>query len=221
MLLGHAVAHYARPVVLRFGWLARRLPPTELTGPERLRRVFEDLGGSFIKLGQMLAMQPDILSMEYCNALYDLLDHVSPVPVGEIARVIREETGRSPEQLFDRFEPVPLASGSIGQVHVAWHGGRKLAVKVQRPDAQVQFRSGRQADDADRPARPPASAADAVVRDRPAQRVRGVDPRRAGLPPRGPLHAAAPPQCRGERQPVRPLRPGRVHNPSGAGRRVS
>ena len=139
VLLGHAAAHYARPVVLRFGWLARRLPPTGLAGPERLRRVFEDLGGSFIKLGQMLAMQPDILSMEYCNALYDLLDHVSPVSAEEIARVIREETGRSPEQLFDRFETTPLASGSIGQVHVAWHGGRKLAVKVQRPDAQSSF----------------------------------------------------------------------------------
>jgi ubiquinone biosynthesis protein len=139
VLFGHAAAHYARPVVLRFGWVARRLPSTGLMGPERLRRIFEDLGGSFIKLGQMLAMQPDILSLEYCSALYDLLDHVSPVPSEEISRVIREETGRSPEELFDRFEPIPLASGSIGQVHVAWHGGRKLAVKVQRPDAQSSF----------------------------------------------------------------------------------
>jgi ubiquinone biosynthesis protein len=139
VLLGHAAGHYARPVVLRFGWLARRLPPTGLTGPQRLRRLLEDLGGSFIKLGQMLAMQPDILPLEYCNALYDLLDHVSPVPAEEIARVIHEDTGRTPEQLFDRFEPVPLASGSIGQVHVAYLDGRKLAVKVQRPDAQASF----------------------------------------------------------------------------------
>ena len=139
VLLGHAAAHYARPMVLRFGWLALRLPPTGLTGPARLRRMFEDLGGSFIKLGQMLAMQPDILPLEYCNALYDLLDHVSPVPAEAIARVIHEETGRTPEQLFDRFEPIPLASGSIGQVHVAYLDGRKLAVKVQRPDAQASF----------------------------------------------------------------------------------
>src|SRR4029077_4214576 len=132
VLLGHAAAHYARPVVLRIGWLARRLPPQGLIGPERLPTIFADLGETFIKLGQMLAMQPDILPANYCNALYDLLDHVSPVPAGEIARVIREDTGRSPEQLFDRFEPAALASGSIGQVHVAWQGGRKLAVKVQR-----------------------------------------------------------------------------------------
>jgi ubiquinone biosynthesis protein len=139
VLFGHAVVLYARPIVARWAWLARRLPPVELTGPERLRRLFEDLGGSFIKLGQMLAMQPDILPMDYCNALYDLLDHVTPVPVDAITRVIREESGRSPEQLFDRFDSVPIASGSIGQVHVAWHGGRKLAVKVQRPDAQASF----------------------------------------------------------------------------------
>jgi ubiquinone biosynthesis protein len=139
VLCGHAVALYARPVVRRYGWLARRLPPTKLTGPERLRRLFEDLGGSFIKLGQMLAMQPDILPMEYCNALYDLLDRVNPISADAIARVIREETGRSPEQLFDRFDNVPLASGSIGQVHVAWHNGSKLAVKIQRPDAQSSF----------------------------------------------------------------------------------
>jgi ubiquinone biosynthesis protein len=139
VLLEHAVAVYARPAVLRLNWLKRRLPSTELTGPERLRTVFEELGGSFIKLGQMLAMQPDILTLEYCKALYDLLDHVTPVPADEVARVIEEETGRPPEQVFDRFERVPVASGSIGQVHVAWQGGRKLAVKVQRPDAQFSF----------------------------------------------------------------------------------
>jgi ubiquinone biosynthesis protein len=87
----------------------------------------------------MVAMQSDLLDQTYCHSLYDLLDHVNPVPTGEIARVIREETGRSPEQLFDRFDCVPLASGSIGQVHVARRGEQKLAVKVQRPDAQASF----------------------------------------------------------------------------------
>src|SRR5262245_38024894 len=116
VLLRHAMALYARPLVRRSRWLERRLPPINLSGPERLRHMFEELGGSFIKLGQMLAMQPDILPIEYCNALYDLLDHVSPVPSDAIAQVIREETGRSPDQLFERFDPEPLASGSIGQV---------------------------------------------------------------------------------------------------------
>jgi ubiquinone biosynthesis protein len=139
VLLGHAVAHHGRALVPRWRWLARRLPPLEMTGPERFRRILEDLGGSFIKFGQMLAMQPDILPLEYCNALYELLDHVNPMPVEEIARVILEDTGRRPEEIFDRFDPIPLASGSIGQVHVAMLDGRKLAVKVQRPDTQESF----------------------------------------------------------------------------------
>src|SRR5258705_9139808 len=96
VLLGHAASHYARPVVVRYGWLARRLPPTGLSGPDRLRAMIEDLGGSFIKLGQMLAMQPDILPQDYCNALYDLLDHVNPVPFDAIERVVREDTGCAP-----------------------------------------------------------------------------------------------------------------------------
>jgi predicted unusual protein kinase regulating ubiquinone biosynthesis (AarF/ABC1/UbiB family) len=82
VLLGHALGCYARPLVRRSKWLERRLPPIDLSGPVRLRRIFEDLGGSFIKLGQMLAMQPDILPSEYCSALYDLLDHVSPGSIG-------------------------------------------------------------------------------------------------------------------------------------------
>ncbi len=139
VLLGHAVAHYARALVVRCGWLARRVPSTALTGPMRLRTIFEDLGGSFIKLGQMLAMQPDIVPSSYCEALYDLLDHVSPFPSDQVRQVIREETGHEPATLFDRFDPVPLASGSIGQVHVAWKAGHKLAVKVQRPDARACF----------------------------------------------------------------------------------
>ncbi len=96
VLLGHAAAHYARPLVSRSDRLSRRLPPTGLAGPARFRRIIEDLGGSFIKLGQMLAMQPDILPVQYCNALDELLDHVTPVPADEIARVIRDETGSTP-----------------------------------------------------------------------------------------------------------------------------
>jgi ubiquinone biosynthesis protein len=84
-------------------------------------------------------MQPDIIPLAYCNALHELLDHVNPVPFDAIAEVIRQETGLMPEELFERFEREPLASGSIGQVHVAHLNGKKLAVKVQRPSAQASF----------------------------------------------------------------------------------
>jgi ubiquinone biosynthesis protein len=108
-------------------------------GPERLRQVFEELGGTFIKFGQMLALQPDILSIEYCNALFNLLDRVAPFGFDEVERIFVEELGRKPSEIFDSIDRNPLATASIGQVHVAWLGGRKLAVKVQRPAVDTDF----------------------------------------------------------------------------------
>ncbi|SVC87618.1 uncharacterized protein METZ01_LOCUS340472, partial [marine metagenome] len=97
------------------------------------------MGGVYIKFGQMLALQPDILSLEYCNELFDLLDKVTPFAYDQVEALIVEELGRPPAELFDSFESQPLASASIGQVHVAYLNGQKLAVKVQRPSAQRDF----------------------------------------------------------------------------------
>ncbi len=135
----HGLAQYAGRFVGRFPWLRARLPSTELTKPERLKAVLESLGGSFVKLGQMLALQPDILPFEYCRELYSLLDRVHPVPLDQIQEVFRQELGRSPVEVFDSFDGKPIASGSIGQVHVGYLNGAKLAVKIQRPDTQAGF----------------------------------------------------------------------------------
>jgi ubiquinone biosynthesis protein len=123
-------------------WLAHRfprLPPGDLSGPERARQVIEDLGGTFIKFGQMLALQPDIVSLEYCDALMNLLDRVAPCSFAAIERVFVEEHGRKPGEIFDSFDPEPIATASIGQVHAAWLDGRKVAVKVQRPTVKTDF----------------------------------------------------------------------------------
>ncbi|MEX1129036.1 MAG: AarF/UbiB family protein [Vicinamibacterales bacterium] len=120
-------------------WLARRIPLARLTGPQRFRRLFEDLGGSFIKFGQMLALQPDIVSLEYCDELFNLMDRIAPFPYAHVEHTFREELGRPPEELFDHFDPVPVATASIGQVHVGYVHGRKVAVKVQRPAVDVEF----------------------------------------------------------------------------------
>lgn len=131
----------------RLAWIARvllrhgfaHLLGARLPGPQRLAAVLEGLGGTFIKLGQMLALQPDILSLAYCNALFDLLDRVAPFRWEEAARVLREETGRPPEELFDSLEREPFAAASIGQVYRGVLGGRRVAVKVQRPSVEVDF----------------------------------------------------------------------------------
>jgi len=121
------------------GHLIRR--PRGVDGPTRLRLLLEDAGGTWLKFGQVLSLQPDVLPRDYCNALFDLLDRVPPFELAEVERVFREELGRRPAEVFDDFDPVPLASASIGQVHVASLGGRHLAVKVQRPDVDRSFQA--------------------------------------------------------------------------------
>ncbi len=135
----HGIAHCIDTLARRIPRLNKFIPSSNLTSPERLKIVFESLGGSFVKLGQMLALQPDILPFEYCHALYSLLDRVKPVPADEIEAVFIQEIGKTPSEVFDRFDRRPIASGSIGQVHVATMAGRKIAVKIQRPDTQAGF----------------------------------------------------------------------------------
>ncbi len=140
VIVRHGLAHVLTLVGNRWPTLAGRLPVTRLSGPERLRALIEDMGGTFIKFGQMLALQPDVIPLEYCNALFGLLDRVSPFPFEQVQRVFVDELGKSPHEVFDQFEQEPIASASIGQVHVAYLDGRKLAVKVQRPSVEKDFR---------------------------------------------------------------------------------
>ena len=128
----HGLAH-------ALGLLWARQGGVRPSGPDRLRIALEELGGSFIKFGQMLALQPDILSLEYCNGLFDLLDRITPFDYTDVEQIFLTETGKTPLEIFDSFEPVPIATASIGQVHVAYLNGRKVAVKVQRPSVETDF----------------------------------------------------------------------------------
>jgi ubiquinone biosynthesis protein len=139
VVVKHALAHAAGALVWRWPRLARRLRVGRLDGPERLRVMLEDIGGTFIKFGQMLALQPDIVSLEYCNALFNLLDRVTPFPLAEVERIFVEELGAPPSEFFDSFEPRPLATASVGQVHVGYLGRHQVAVKVQRPNVEADF----------------------------------------------------------------------------------
>jgi ubiquinone biosynthesis protein len=135
----HAVAHVVGALLTRWPKLAFRTQFTRLSGPQRLRLFFEDVGGTFIKFGQMLALQPDILSLEYCNELFDLLDRCAPFDYAEVERIFIEETGKTTSETFDLFDAQPLATASIGQVHVGYLKGRKVAIKVQRPTVETDF----------------------------------------------------------------------------------
>jgi ubiquinone biosynthesis protein len=139
VLVVHGIAHVLARGARRWPWLSNRVALARLPGPQRFRQLFEDLGGSFIKFGQMLALQPDILPIEYCNELFNLLDRIAPFAFTEVERVFLEELGRTPAQIFDSFDTRPLSTASIGQVHVAYLAGQKVAVKVQRPSVDVEF----------------------------------------------------------------------------------
>jgi ubiquinone biosynthesis protein len=109
-----------------------------LGSPESVRKLLERLGPVFIKVGQSLALRPDIIDQEYCDELLRLTDHVEPFPFSEAQRVLIEDLGPI-EKHFEWVRPRPLASASIGQVHLARTlDGADVAIKIKRPDIDAR-----------------------------------------------------------------------------------
>ncbi|MGH4121528.1 MAG: ABC1 kinase family protein [Clostridium sp.] len=103
--------------------------------PENLRKAFEELGPTFIKIGQILSTRPDLLSPEYISELSKLQDNVAPENIETIEKVFFDEFKVSTAECFEKFNKKPLASASISQVHKAiLKDGREVVVKIQRPD---------------------------------------------------------------------------------------
>ncbi|WP_406696050.1 AarF/ABC1/UbiB kinase family protein [Singulisphaera sp. Ch08] len=108
------------------------VPPQDRA--RRLRMVCEDLGPTFVKLGQVLSTRPDLLPEAYTTELASLRDDVRPFPSEEAEAILTEEFGGPPSEVFARLDPIPVASASISQVHRATlHDGRLVALKIRRP----------------------------------------------------------------------------------------
>ena len=106
----------------------------KLSVPKRVRHTIEQLGPTFIKLGQMLSTRPDLLPPEYIEELSQLLDAAPPVSSEEILAALERELGAPAADVFAHFETAPLASASIGQAHRAvLKSGDRVIVKVRRP----------------------------------------------------------------------------------------
>ncbi|MEH7547554.1 MULTISPECIES: ABC1 kinase family protein [Bacillaceae] len=100
----------------------------------RLRHLLEELGPTFIKLGQLLSIRSDLLPVEVIRELELLQDHVNQVSINEIKDKIQLEFGQAVEDIFVRFNEIPVGSASIGQVHEALlPTGQEVMVKIQRP----------------------------------------------------------------------------------------
>jgi len=128
-----------------FGFVleGRRASSTNSTLRGRhLREMLDELGPTFVKFGQLLSTRPDIVPPDIIAELRGLQDDVRPFPFTDVERVVFEEFGQPIGRLFLEFESQPVAAASIGQVHRAvLPNGRRVAVKVQRPNAPRQIES--------------------------------------------------------------------------------
>jgi ubiquinone biosynthesis protein len=139
---GHLVAQMGLQRAVPFK--RRRHPREELdrlnaedTAPVRLRRAFEELGPSFIKLGQLLSGRPDLVTAPFADEFKKLRDEVPPFGFEEAKVRVESELGGSLDSLFIEFEPEPVAAASIAQVHKAvLNDGTKVVVKVKRPGVE-------------------------------------------------------------------------------------
>jgi predicted unusual protein kinase regulating ubiquinone biosynthesis (AarF/ABC1/UbiB family) len=117
-------------------------PEVAATAPEagELAADLERLGPTFIKLGQLLSTRADILPPPYLEALTRLQDHVGPFSFADVERIVEDELGVRLSKAFNRFDSVPMASASLGQVHRAeMRDGREVVVKIQRPEIREQI----------------------------------------------------------------------------------
>lgn len=111
----------------------------QLTRPEHLRSALEELGTTFIKLGQILSTRADLLPPAYLAELSKLQDSAPAVPFAAISETIVRELGQPLEQIFLDFDPQPLAAASIGQAHAATlKDGTEVVVKIRRPGVMEQ-----------------------------------------------------------------------------------
>ena len=115
-------------------------PPKQAAKADELAADLESLGPTFVKLGQLLSTRVELLPRSYLDALSRLQDEVEPFGFGEVEKIVTTELGVRISKAFVDFESAPMASASLGQVHLArLRDGRAVAVKVQRPNIREQM----------------------------------------------------------------------------------
>ena len=113
-----------------------------LSGFERIALVLEELGPTFVKLGQILSTRSDLIPQDLCDQLQTLQDNVAQIPSDQAREVVETELDSPIDELFDEFSDEPLASASIAQVHTArLKSGEQVVIKIQRPGIRETIES--------------------------------------------------------------------------------
>ena len=133
--------HGMGEIVDRLKGRGRSATKAGLPDPVRIRRILEELGPSFIKLGQLMSTRGDLFPPEYIDELTKLQDQVPPIPFNAIRTLIEVESGKPLDRLFADIDEHAMAAASVAQVHAAHlKSGEKVAVKVIRPGIEKRIR---------------------------------------------------------------------------------
>ncbi|MCD8138246.1 MAG: AarF/UbiB family protein [Planctomycetaceae bacterium] len=146
VLVKHGFSHFLERMRIAdyLPWVGRHIENSksavrnqEMDIPHRLAAAFEELGPVYVKLGQILAVRPDLIPREFQLAFAHLQDQVPPVSGDQIRPVVEKSLGRPLDEIFQFFSPEAIAAGSIGQVHTAvLKDGSDVIVKIKRPDIE-------------------------------------------------------------------------------------